>query len=88
MTTEQMLLKKWRSLTQEKQQQVLNLVETFCNDEVQRDPVAYYEPKTSLGKQLKELRAEIVASGEPLLDWEGIQHKKAERRGGYEGDHE
>jgi hypothetical protein len=73
-------------LTQEKQQQVLNLIETFCNDEVQRDPVASYEPKTSLGKQLKEIRAEIVASGEPLLDWEGIQHGKVERRGGYDGD--
>jgi hypothetical protein len=54
MTTEQLLLEKWRSLLQEKQQQVLDLVETFCVEEIQHDPVASYEPKTLLGKQLKE----------------------------------
>ncbi len=33
MTTEQLLLEKWRSLPQEKQQQVLNLIETFWCEE-------------------------------------------------------
>jgi hypothetical protein len=88
MTTEQLLLEKWRSLPQEKQQQVLDLVETFCGEEKSQDPVASYKPKTLLGQRLKEIRAEIVASGELLLDWEGIEHEKAERRGGYQGDNE
>jgi hypothetical protein len=88
MTSEQVLLKKWRSLPQEKQQQVLDLVETFWGEEKPQDPVASYQPKTLLGRRLKEIRAEIVASGEPLLDWEGIEHEKNERRGGYQGDNE
>jgi hypothetical protein len=88
MTTEQMLLEKWRSLPQEKQQQVLALVETFWGEEKPQDPVAFYQPKTLLGTRLKEIRAEIVASGEPLLDWEGIEGEKNERRGGYQGDNE
>jgi hypothetical protein len=87
MTTEQVLLEKWRSLPQEKQQQVLDLVETFWGEERPQDLVASYQPKTSLGKRLKEIRAEIVAFGEPLLDWDGIEHEKKERRGGYQGDH-
>ncbi|MGB8699941.1 MAG: hypothetical protein WCD18_11040 [Thermosynechococcaceae cyanobacterium] len=88
MTTEQLLLEKWRLLPQDKQQQVLDLIETFYGEEKSQDPVAFYEPKTVLGKRLKEIRAEIIASGEPLLDWEGIAYEKAERRGGYQGDNE
>ncbi len=30
-------------------------------------------PRTELGQKLWKLRAEIVASGEPLLDWSGIE---------------
>jgi hypothetical protein len=39
-------------------------------------------PKTEFGRELLALRARIVASGEPLLDWEGVQREVAERRGG------
>jgi hypothetical protein len=88
MKTEQVLLEKWRSLPQEQQQRVLDLVETFWGAEKSQDPVAFYQPKTSLGKRLKEIRAEILVSGESLLDWEGIDHEKNERRGGYQGDNE
>ena len=89
MTTEQILLEKWRTLPDEKQQQVLELVESFCSEE-QRivDSVASYKPQTELGKRLQELRAAIVASGEELLNMEGIEREKAERRGGYQGDDE
>lgn len=83
MTTEQLLLEKWRSLPKEKQQKVLDLIETFYGQEKSQDPMASYTPKTSLGKRLQEIRAEIVSSGEMLLDWEGIEREKAERRGGY-----
>ncbi len=43
-----------------------------------------YQPKTELGKKLWELRQQIVASGVPLLDEEGIRREVAERRGGVE----
>jgi hydroxyacyl-ACP dehydratase HTD2-like protein with hotdog domain len=35
----------------------------------------------SLGEQLREIRARIVASGEPLLDEERLSAEVAERRG-------
>ena len=40
-----------------------------------------YEPRTPLGRRLWEIRAKIVASGEPLLGWEEIEREVAERRG-------
>ena len=39
-------------------------------------------PQTPLGKRLWQIRQRIVDSGEPLLDWEGIEREVAERRGG------
>jgi hypothetical protein len=87
MTNEQILLEKWRTLPDDKQQQVLELVESFCLEEQTiTDPVASYQPKTELGKRLQKIRTAIVASGESLLDLEGIEREKAERRGGYQGD--
>lgn len=41
------------------------------------------KPKPPLGERLRQIRQEIVSSGEPLLDWEGVEPEKAERRGGY-----
>jgi len=41
-----------------------------------------FQPKTSLGRRLRELRKRIVASGEPLLDWDELEREIAERRGG------
>lgn len=35
---------------------------------------------STLGQRLREIRAKIVASGEPLLDWEGLEREKAVRR--------
>lgn len=32
--------------------------------------------RTKLGRELWKLRAEIVASGEPLLDWSGIEQTR------------
>ena len=37
--------------------------------------------RTRLGEQLLRIREKIVASGEPLLSWEDIEHEVAERRG-------
>lgn len=38
--------------------------------------------RTELARKLWEIRKRIVASGVPLLDWDGIEREKAERRGG------
>jgi hypothetical protein len=43
------------------------------------EPVSYV-PKTPLGKRLCELRAKIVASGEPLLTAEDIDREIDEQR--------
>ncbi len=40
-----------------------------------------YQPKTPLGRKLVSIRAKIIASGEPLLNWEEIEREVAERRG-------
>jgi hypothetical protein len=39
-----------------------------------------WEPKTDLVKTLLEIRKRIVASGEPLLDWEDLQREALEKR--------
>ena len=46
------------------------------------------DPEPPLGERLRKLRKEIVASGVPRLDWEGVEREKAERRGGYQEDAE
>ena len=43
-----------------------------------------YAPQTALGKRLVEIRAKIIASGEPLLDWDGVEKEIADRRGEHE----
>lgn len=40
-------------------------------------------PRTALGGRLRELRSEILASGEPALNWDQIADEVAARRGGY-----
>lgn len=40
-----------------------------------------FAPRTPLGQRLWNIRARIVASGEPLLTWDDIDRELAERRG-------
>lgn len=40
------------------------------------------EARTNLGRDLLKIRERIVASGQPLLDWAGIEREVADRRGG------
>ncbi len=47
------------------------------------DVIASVEPRTELGKTLAPLRAEIVASGEQMLNNDELEREIAERRGGY-----
>lgn len=37
--------------------------------------------RTPLGRRLREIRRRIEASGAPLLDWDGIDRERKERRG-------
>ena len=39
------------------------------------------EVETPLGKKLWQIRQQIVATGEPLLDWDEVNQEVAERRG-------
>jgi Protein of unknown function (DUF2281) len=74
MSPEQELLAKWRSLPKEKQEEVLDFVE-FLH-------VKNSVHKASLGESLRQIRAKIVASGEPLLTQDEIVKEIASRRGG------
>lgn len=40
-----------------------------------------FDPRMTLGQRLRNIRARIVASGEPLLTWDDIDREVAERRG-------
>lgn len=40
-----------------------------------------FRPKTELGKRLWSIRKRIVASGDPLLNWDQIEEEIAARRG-------
>lgn len=59
---------------------------SVSNLKVEEDAPDDFQPKTEFGRRLLEIRKQIVASGEPLLDWEGIQREVAERRGGVQQD--
>lgn len=37
--------------------------------------------RTELGRRLREIRERIVASGQPLLDWDGLDREIQRRRG-------
>ena len=74
MNTEQQLIEKWRNLPFDKQQQVLQFVESL-NEQKQ-------SKQTELGQRLRQIRAKIVASGEPLLNREEIEEEVINRRGG------
>lgn len=39
------------------------------------------DPQTPLGRQLEQIRAEIVAAKTPLLSWEDLEREVSERRG-------
>ena len=77
MISEQELLIKWRSLPQDKQQEVLKFVEFMQLKTTAKKP--------PLGERLREIRSKIVASGKPLLNADEIEKELADRRGGIQG---
>jgi hypothetical protein len=82
MTVEQLLLKKWRSLPKEKQQQVFDFVEFLQSRQrrITRHSVEP-QPQSELGAKLYKIRERLVASGIPLLTDEEIDREVTERRG-------
>jgi hypothetical protein len=50
----------------------------FWKEATSRPP---YIARTSMGKRLWEIRQKILASGEPLLDWDDINREVQHRRG-------
>lgn len=44
------------------------------------------EPRTALGRRLLALRAKIVESGVPLLNWDEVEREAAERRAARENE--
>lgn len=76
MNTEQKLLEKWRELPKDKQQEVLQFVESISEPERSK--------QTELGQRLRQIRAKIIANGSPLLNREEIEKEMTARRGGLE----
>lgn len=89
MTTEEILLEKWRTLPSEKQQEVLEFVETLVKKEadlhIKQESASpktiNFQPKTELGKKLWELRQKVIAVQPPLETWEELEEEIAQRRG-------
>jgi hypothetical protein len=86
MTIEQVLIEKWRALSPPRQQEVIDFVEFLESKQTVVKTENQSQPRSSLGDRLRKIRAEIVASGTPLLNWSGVEQEKAERRGGYQED--
>lgn len=69
---------------------VEHAIEEYLADleENERSPDKYQATEANLVTLLEAARAEYEASGEPWLDWEGIEKEVAERRGGYQWENE
>jgi hypothetical protein len=51
-------------------------------EKLARQPLPLWEPKTSTGRRLLELRNQFLAQGGELLDADGIAKELRHRRGG------
>jgi hypothetical protein len=74
MTTEQILIDKWRALSPENQAAVLTFVEQ----------VSHPTTDSPMGQKLRAIRQKIVESGIPLLNEAELAQEIATRRGGVE----
>jgi hypothetical protein len=55
--------------------------DTQVSQDEGRNDAMSYEAKTELGRRLMEIRARIVASGQPLLSWDELEGELDRRRG-------
>jgi hypothetical protein len=77
------LLEKWRELTPQKQQKVLEFVELLKSESETTPAESDFVPQTPLGKKLWEIRQRAIAAGLQLLNEEEIEQELTARRGGY-----
>jgi hypothetical protein len=82
MGKEEELLEQWRELTPEKQQKVLQFVETLKSKSETTAPQSNFIPQTPLSKKLWEIRQRAIAAGLQLLNEDEIEEQLAARRGG------
>ncbi|AFZ55967.1 hypothetical protein H6G54_27645 [Anabaena cylindrica FACHB-243] len=74
MIREKELLTKWRSLPQDKQEEVLEFLEfLYFKNSANKPPLA---------ERLRKIQSRIVAFGKPLLNEEEIEKELASCRGG------
>jgi hypothetical protein len=83
------LLEKIEKLSPAERHELVRRAKRLMDVEFQQSPPLQeetppFELKTELAKDLWTLRQQIIASGEPLLDYEDLQAEIAERRGGIE----
>jgi hypothetical protein len=83
MAREEQILERWRTLTPEKQQQVLEFVDSLQSEPNETEIGSEYVPQTPLAKKLWEIRQRAISSGLKLLNEAEIEQELAERRGGY-----
>ena len=83
MAREEQILERWRTLTPDKQQQVLEFVDSLQSISNETETESEYIPQTPLAKKLWEIRQRAIASGLQLLSEAEIEQELAERRGGY-----
>lgn len=85
MAVKELFIQKLEALLPDEQEKVIEFIEFL---EFSRKAKVQNKEKAvlPLGKRLREIRAEIIIAGEPLLTPEEVDHEKAERRGGYQGD--
>lgn len=83
MGTEQQIIEKWRKLTPQKQQQVLEFLDLLESNSQTISPESDFVPQTPLGKKLWSIRQRAIASGLQLLNEDEIEQELAARRGGY-----
>jgi uncharacterized protein (DUF4415 family) len=79
MTIKELIIEKISQLAPEQQQQVWEFINTLPQPSKNTEI-------SPLGKKLRELRAQIVASGEPLLSREDLDRELTERRGSTDWD--
>lgn len=88
MTIKELLIKKLETLLPEEQEKVIEFVDflAYSRQAKTQQLLSNEKAVSPLGNRLREIRAEIIASGESLLTPEEADREKAERRGGYQGD--
>ncbi len=67
MNRERIILDKWRTLPVEKQQEVSDLVEQLYRQNLDENQESIYQPKTDMGKKLRQIRSQALASQPKLL---------------------